>query len=179
MLVDPQRNKGNAMDTVGLRNFLLAHLEFEVSITKKVISAIPETERDYKPDPKAKSAFELAWHIVSSEVWFVRSIAQASFLNDSVSRPAEVATISHIIAWYEQEITNALEMVRAAPIETLAKPTDFMGVSVMPAVNFLLWAATHTAHHRGQLSTYLRPMGGRVPSIYGGSADEPWRGGRE
>ena len=46
----------------------------------------------------------------------------------------------------------------------------------MPAVNYLLFALVHMVHHRGQLSAYLRPMGGKVPSIYGGSYDEPWRG---
>jgi uncharacterized damage-inducible protein DinB len=45
----------------------------------------------------------------------------------------------------------------------------------MPAVNYLLFTLTHMVHHRGQLSTYLRPMGGKVPSIYGGSFDEKWQ----
>jgi len=41
----------------------------------------------------------------------------------------------------------------------------------MPLVNFLSMASKHSVHHRGQLSTYLRPMGGKVPGIYGPSAD--------
>jgi uncharacterized damage-inducible protein DinB len=52
---------------------------------------------------------------------------------------------------------------------------DFYGMQ-MPNAQFLVWQAVHNAHHRGQLATYLRPMGSKVPSIYGGSADEPWKG---
>jgi len=52
----------------------------------------------------------------------------------------------------------------------------FFGVMEMPAVAYLNFMNLHTAHHRGQLSTYLRPMGSKVPSIYGGSADEPFKG---
>jgi uncharacterized damage-inducible protein DinB len=43
----------------------------------------------------------------------------------------------------------------------------------LPAAAYLNFANVHCIHHRGQLSAYLRPMGGKVPSIYGGSADEP------
>jgi uncharacterized damage-inducible protein DinB len=57
----------------------------------------------------------------------------------------------------------------------LAATVDFYGMQ-MPNAQFLVWQAVHNAHHRGQLATYLRPMGSKVPSIYGGSADEPWKG---
>jgi uncharacterized damage-inducible protein DinB len=40
-------------------------------------------------------------------------------------------------------------------------------------VVYVAFMSNHSIHHRGQLSTYLRPMGSKVPSIYGGSADEP------
>jgi uncharacterized damage-inducible protein DinB len=43
----------------------------------------------------------------------------------------------------------------------------------LPAVMYLQFMLNHSIHHRGQLSSYLRPMGAKVPSIYGGSFDEP------
>jgi uncharacterized damage-inducible protein DinB len=43
-----------------------------------------------------------------------------------------------------------------------------------PAVAYLSIMSRHSIHHRGQLAAYLRPMGGKVPNIYGGSADEPF-----
>jgi len=52
---------------------------------------------------------------------------------------------------------------------------EFSGAK-FPAVKYLVWTLVHMVHHRGQLTTYLRPMGSKVPSIYGGSYDEPWQG---
>jgi uncharacterized damage-inducible protein DinB len=57
--------------------------------------------------------------------------------------------------------------------DELAKIVDFYGMFQLPAAAYLNFANVHCIHHRGQLSAYLRPMGGKVPSIYGGSADEP------
>jgi len=62
------------------------------------------------------------------------------------------------------------------PPEQLANPVDFAGVFKMPAVFYLGFVNNHCVHHRGQLAGFLRPMGSKVPSIYGGSADEPWNG---
>jgi uncharacterized damage-inducible protein DinB len=61
------------------------------------------------------------------------------------------------------------------PGDQLAREMSMMGVLTKPAVIFLSFLIRHTVHHRGQLSTYLRPMGAKVPSIYGGSADEPFQ----
>jgi len=46
----------------------------------------------------------------------------------------------------------------------------------MPNISYLGFALVHSVHHRAQLSTYLRPLGGKCPDIYGGSADFPWEG---
>jgi uncharacterized damage-inducible protein DinB len=63
--------------------------------------------------------------------------------------------------------------LRATSAEKLAQDLDFFGFMKGPAVTFLTMAQSHSVHHRGQLAAYLRPMGSSVPSIYGGSADEP------
>ncbi len=69
-----------------------------------------------------------------------------------------------------------MERVRAMTPEQLVTPVDFLGAFNFPAVFYLGFVNNHSIHHRGQLSVYLRPMGSKVPSIYGGSADEPWKG---
>jgi uncharacterized damage-inducible protein DinB len=56
----------------------------------------------------------------------------------------------------------------------LAKVVEFFGVMNLPNVLYLGFWNSHSIHHRGQLSTYLRAMNAHVPSIYGGSADEPF-----
>ena len=64
--------------------------------------------------------------------------------------------------------------VAAMTAEQLMTPVEFFGVFNFPAVMYLGFLNNHSIHHRGELSTYLRPMGSKVPSIYGGSYDEPF-----
>jgi len=66
-------------------------------------------------------------------------------------------------------------MIRAMPGEKLAKPVTFFGMFNFPVAAYLGFMNNHSIHHRGQLATYLRPMGAKVPSIYGGSYDEPFQ----
>ena len=63
--------------------------------------------------------------------------------------------------------------MKALTPEHLATEIDFFGMMKMPAVALISMAIRHSVHHRGQLSSYLRAMGGKVPGIYGPSADEP------
>ena len=147
---------------------------FEVPVTKKVISAVPAGKEDYAPDPRSMTALKLAWHIVSSDVWFLNSIADGKFGQEgSGEMPAEIKTASDVIAWYDTYREGALASLTAMSGAELAKPVDFFGLMNAPGVTFLSLNLRHLVHHRGQLSAYLRPMGGKVPSIYGGSADEP------
>ena len=80
-------------------------------------------------------------------------------------------TPADAVARYKANVPPALERVRALSGEQLLKVIDLLGMIQMPAVNFISLAQKHSVHHRGQLSTYLRPMGGKVPGIYGPTAD--------
>jgi uncharacterized damage-inducible protein DinB len=160
-----------------LRGVFLAQLRNEVATTKKVIAAVPNdaAKNSYKPDPKAKSGWELACHIAESDVWFLRAIVKANFNLDEESGtlPKEsVKTVPDLAAWYEREMTKEIAEVEKLSAEALAKPVQFFNFN-FPNVTYLFFVNNHSVHHRGQLSTYLRPMGSKIPSIYGGSADEP------
>jgi len=89
--------------------------------------------------------------------------------------PDNIKTVADVVSWYEKTLPPLLEKLRAIPPEKLAEPVDFFGVMKQPLVTYMTFMVSHVVHHRGQLSTYLRPMGGKVPSIYGGSADEPFQ----
>jgi uncharacterized damage-inducible protein DinB len=159
---------------LGFRDMALMGLGREMETTRKVIAAVPEARsREYRPDPKARTAFELAWHIVSTEVQMLDEIADAKFAMEP--RFQEPKTIAEMLAWYESNLPRALARVRALTEQQLTKPVDFYGAFNYPAVFYLNFVISHSIHHRGQLSTYLRPMGAKVPSIYGGSADEEWK----
>lgn len=155
-----------------IASFLLEGFQTEHQITKKVLAALPDAKLSWRPHEKGKSAGELAWHIVSSEIWFLEGIAAGQF--GSEEGPKAPERISEILAYYEKNFPAALAKVQALTPEALAKPVNFYGAFNYPAFVYLSLVASHSIHHRGQLSTYLRAVGEKVPSIYGGSADEPW-----
>jgi uncharacterized damage-inducible protein DinB len=155
-----------------LTKVFLDTIQMETQTTKKVISAIPEGNKSYKPDPKSMSAHELAWHIATSEVWFLNGVLAGQF-DMSGTPPAAPSTIREITEWYEANHRDCVNKLKDLPGEKLVKTVALFGGMELPVVAYLNFLNLHSAHHRGQLSAYLRPMGAKVPAIYGGSADEP------
>jgi len=158
------------------RDLLVQSLEREFPVTAKVLRAVPDAKSSYKPDPNAKSAAELAWHIASSEVWFLDSIANGAFVPGAENDYKNPGGSEQIAAWYEKETKRAIAGVKKLTGAQLLKVVDFYGAFQLPNFSYLQFELVHGVHHRGQLSTYLRPMGSKVPSIYGGSYDDPWKG---
>jgi uncharacterized damage-inducible protein DinB len=152
-------------------NIVLPALKSEQRVTKSVIEAIPLDKGDYRPDPVAKSALELAWHIVAAEQRFLGGVAAGGFDFTPIHRPDSVKNSADIAGWYAESFAKNSEQIVKLSGEQLGKVIDFRGAFQLPAVMFLIFDMNHTIHHRGQLSTYLRPMGGRVPAIYGESYD--------
>ena len=156
------------------RELILSTMAAEMKTTIKVIGGIPEAGKSYKPDPKSRNAHELAWHIVSDDVAFLNKIADMK-IEMTPPLPAP-ATIAEILKYYQENLPKAIKRVRDMTPEQLLTPVPFFGVMSLPVFQYLIMVNNHSAHHRGQLSTYLRPMRSKVPSIYGGSADEPFQG---
>ena len=150
---------------------MLADFENEVAANKRVIGAIPVGQEGYAPDPKNMTALDLAWHIARTEPFFLNSVSEGEFVRRDGKRPENVRNAQDVLAWYDANVQPALARAKGLSGEQLAKTVDFFGVTKMPAVNCLLFMVKHGAHHRGQLSAYLRPMGAKVPNIYGRSGD--------
>ena len=157
-----------------LLNFLLPQIKNEQKLTKKVIEAVPVDKGEYQPDPRSMKALDLAWHIASSECFFMDGAAAGEF-SPGGTRPETVRTSEDVANWYEEHFAQSFGRVSKMTPEQLLKMIDFHGVFNFPAVVYLQLMNNHGIHHRGQLSAYLRPMGAKVPSIYGGSADEPFK----
>ena len=145
----------------------------EAPTTRKVIARIPEGS-DYRPDPKARTAREIAWLIVMEDILLIEGLEKGKL---EWSEQPVPGTIKEILETYDKHHTSLAE--RLSRLDTPAWERDipflFQGQEVMKATGsenawgFLL----DQIHHRGQLSTYLRPMGSTVPQIYGPTADEP------
>lgn len=157
-----------------LANHLLSRMQQESEITAKVIAALPDDKTGYRIDPKARTSLELAWHMVSLEIWFLDSIFQGEFYANSASAvPDEIKTGGEAAAWYTQQFDTNFKKASKLSGEYLAKPMSFLRKFDYPGVMYLQMALSHTVHHRGQFAAYLRAMGAKVPAIYGGSLDEP------
>jgi uncharacterized damage-inducible protein DinB len=147
-----------------------AQLQQEWKTTYKVIAAVPEEKKNYKPDPNSRDAWFLAHHIATVDVGFLRMIAANNFAAIKVETTA--TTVAALADWYKHEFPKALEQVLALDGQHLSQTLEAFGVLKMPSAAFVLFCNNHMVHHRGQLSTYLRAMGSKVPAIYGSSFDE-------
>ena len=147
----------------------------EVETTKKILSCIPDNKRDYRPDPHARTAWELAWHLANTDIQFLDGIADLEFKMETPAEADKPKTSAELVDWYDRNYKRAAERVRALSAEQLLTPIEFFGVFNLPAAFYLGFFNNHSIHHRGQLATYLRPMGSKCPSIYGGSYDEPFQ----
>jgi len=142
-------------------------------LSRKVIGRIPENRSDYRADPKARSARELAWIIVLEESALVEGLEKASF--EWVDKPAP-SSVGEIVAQYDHQHNVLTPRLRGIAPERWEEKLPFLsnGQEVMKEAGYeMAWGfLLDQVHHRGQLSTYLRPMGAKVPPIYGPSADE-------
>lgn len=157
---------------LGYRAMMLDGILREAECTKRVIAAVPDEKAEYRPDPKARTAKELAWHIANSDIQFLDGIADLKFSMESPEHKPQ--TSADVVAWYDDNMKRGVARVQAMTAEQLLTPVNFFGVFNLPAVLYLGFLNNHSIHHRGELATYLRPMGSKVPSIYGGSYDEPF-----
>jgi uncharacterized damage-inducible protein DinB len=152
---------------------MLQGIAQEATTTRKVIAAIPQEQIGFKLGEKGWTAGKLAWHIVGSEIWFAQSLIDGKFGMEEP--PSEPASIEEILKVYDNTVPELTKKVGELSAEQLLLPLNFFNVMTMPAVMFLGFWNNHSIHHRGYLAAYLRAMNAHVPSIYGGSADEPFQ----
>jgi uncharacterized damage-inducible protein DinB len=143
----------------------------EHRMTCAIVAAIPPDRAEYRPHPDSRSAFDLAWHIVSAEIKYLDAIAAGMFPHDLRPVPDTVRKPADVLAWYTDRFDPAVKRLDATTGDELLRTVDFYGLRTFPAIVLLQLILNHTIHHRGQLSTYLRPMGAKVPSLYGPSYD--------
>ena len=170
--MSPQPATMSSQQARGLADYLLGDLQHEMPTTIRVIEAASDGKLDYAPDPKSMTALALIRHLVVVDTWFLNSIADGAFVGGE-THPEESAilTPADAAAKYKELVSAAAARVNSLSDEKLAQEIDFFGMMKMPAVALIGVMNKHSIHHRGQLSSYLRPMGCKVPGIYGPSGD--------
>ena len=154
-----------------LHSVYLPGLKNEHRITKSIIEAVPLDKGDYRPDGVSKSALDLAWHIAATEMRFMEALPAGEFDLSPRPRPDSIKNSGDLTSWYTDNFEPRFEKLAKLSNDQLLKMVGFRGLFQLPAVMFLNILLHHSIHHRGQLSMYLRPMGAKVPAIYGESYD--------
>jgi len=156
------------------KELFLKFWEREAPATRKVISRVPPDKSDYKPEPKSRTAREIAWLFVMEEKVLVEGLEKGTVEWQDFPVPA---TVEEILATYDRNHDDLTKRLHALDHSVWEKEFRFVygeyEISRGTGYHFAWEFLFDTVHHRGQLSTYLRPMGSTVPSIYGPSADEP------
>jgi uncharacterized damage-inducible protein DinB len=155
------------------RTLFLKYWDKEAEITRKVLSRIPEGST-YRPDPKARTATDIAWLIVRESISLADLLAAGVI--EWVDTPTP-ATIKEIVDTFDRDVAAATKKLHDVPASQWDARVAFTYQGKEVTSNrggAMAWGFLFDViHHRGQLTTYLRPMGSTVPSIYGPSADEP------
>ena len=144
--------------------------------TVKVLKAFPGERSEFRPHERSSSALRLAWTFVVEESVMLKALRSEQVLGGGFPPPPD--------AW--DQVLAAFDKVNGDVVAELLDPKNgelegtvgfYVGpkqTGEYPIADFLQFMLDDQIHHRGQLSVYVRMAGGKVPSIYGPSADEPW-----
>jgi uncharacterized damage-inducible protein DinB len=140
----------------------------ESKTTSRVLSRIPDGS-NYRPDPRSRTAREIAWQIVNEEMMIIDALEKGT----AEWAPAEPpTTMTDMCGIYSRQSADIIRRLQALPASRWEGTLVFFG-SERPASPMAWSFLFDIVHHRGQITTYLRAMGSTVPQIYGPSADEP------
>jgi uncharacterized damage-inducible protein DinB len=148
----------------------------EAEATQRVLAAMPDKNIEWRPHPKSRSAVELTAFVAGHAPILARFIETGEVKAQPMQPPKSIKEAASVFAAVAPALEKALKSVDEKTWDTKQATLFAEDGSVMqsaPLGGMLWFTLFDLIHHRGQLSTYIRPMGGKVPSIYGPSADEP------
>ncbi|RPJ80792.1 MAG: hypothetical protein EHM18_17900 [Acidobacteria bacterium] len=163
-----------------MTEFFMSQLERETAISRRVLERVPEGRPECKPHEKSMPLGYLSTLVATMPSWIAMTILQDSLdLNPpggSRHTPPQWSTTGELIATFDDALAKARDALRETTDAHLATTWRLLlsGQTVMEQARHVVIADTftHQAHHRGQLTVYLRLNGVPVPSIYGPSADD-------
>lgn len=151
----------------------LEMFEWETATTAKVLKAFPADQLEYRPHEKSRSAKEMMQTFIAEGVAMLQ-ICEGAIDWTQVQGP-DLTSAQELIVAFEGMMTQVADKIKATPEEDLLADMDWLNRKA-PRIEALTSMLLDQVHHRGQMSVYIRLAGGKVPSIYGPSADEPWEG---
>ena len=163
-----------------MTEWFLAELENEAGKSRRVLEQVPVGKRDFKPHPKSMELGYLCELVANIPSWAGMAITLDELdiapKEGSKYKPAPLNTPADLIAALDKAVGQAREALRNTNDAHLATPWRLLAAGQLaleqPRREVIRDAFLHSAHHRGQLTVYLRLLGAKVPSVYGPTADD-------
>jgi uncharacterized damage-inducible protein DinB len=157
---------------------LLAQLEREITATRRTLERVPEGKLDWKPHPKSMPLGYLSLLVAIMFGWIAKMVDLEHLDLAGGGDQPEVTTTAERLALFDQSVAEARRALSSTTEDHLLEPWQLRvaGKVVDEKPRHIMIADTfsHLAHHRGQLTVYLRLNDQPIPSIYGPTADEGW-----
>jgi uncharacterized damage-inducible protein DinB len=149
----------------------------EHAITLKVLRAFPAEQAGFRPHERSNSARDLAWTFAGEQKLITKCLTDVPLFSGGMPKAPD--DFKAIVDQFDREFNDVVALIKRTPESKFNETIQFM-IGPGQMADFtkmqIAWLMlTDQIHHRGQMSVYLRMAGGKVPSIYGPSADEPWR----
>jgi len=154
------------------RELYLERRKAELPAFLKVLQALPKDKLDYKPHERSPSAEQLMWTITAELNACIQMVSDGKAEWKNIPPPSYDEMLAKFEAWSNELTEKVAKMDDAAWNHKAQFLYEGKVVFEQEAGMFLWFIMFDAIHHRGQLSAYIRPMGGKVPSIYGPSADD-------
>jgi len=164
-----------------MTELFFAELERETPLTRRVLERVPEGRNDWKPHPKSMPLGYLATLVATIPSWIAMMVTQNELDFDPPGgkrySPPQPNTNRELLEAFDQSVAKARNALQSTSDEHLMTNWRFLtgGRVVSEQPRYVVMrdgVLNHLAHHRGQLTVYLRLNDVPVPSIYGPSADE-------
>jgi uncharacterized damage-inducible protein DinB len=169
-------NGGSASIGLAMKAQFLESLAREHHVTMKVLNAFPVEQSEFRPHPRSQCARELAFTFVMEQQ--IMSLAFQNQLKMGSGFPKAPSDFRAIVDQFDKDYHALVDVVKKTKENDLNTPVPFFTgpkqVGNWPKMQLAWFMLSDQIHHRGQYTVYLRMAGGKVPSIYGPSADEPW-----
>ena len=149
---------------------LLKLAKKEFATTLKVMHAFPEGKITFTPHERSQEAGRLMSTFIF-EMYLCTSFVFGDALDRDKFKNYKPESLNSLIADFEKETTHIAERLEKITDAELSKTIEFGGAK-FTTPEFILMMLCDQIHHRGQLTVYLRMAGGKIPSIYGPSADD-------
>lgn len=163
---------------INAKEQFLAAFEQEHATTMRVLRAYPADKGDLQPHDKCKSARALAWTFAMEMGMLAKALTTGFDWSQPEPWPPVPESLGTVIEAFDQGHKRVADIIANLPDDKLFGTVKFFTgpktIEDVPMLQFMWMVLCDQIHHRGQFSVYLRMAGGKLPSIYGPTADEPW-----